>query len=187
MEYSGIILSGGKSSRMGTNKCLLKKNNKTFIDLQIEKLKPFCSEIYISTSQKNTYNYKNIIVDNYSEIGAISGIYSSLKQIKTDLAIFLPCDMPNLSAKAIEKLSDSFNNSYDAVISVHKKKQYPVFSIYSKKCLQSLEEQIKNKDYKLLNFIDKIKILYLDFNNDYSKDFANINTFDDYNNFIKWQ
>lgn len=37
-KFTGIILAGGKSSRMGTDKALLHLNGKSFLEIQIEKL-----------------------------------------------------------------------------------------------------------------------------------------------------
>lgn len=46
-NITGIILAGGKSSRMGTDKGFLLLNNKPFVQYSIDALKPFVSEIMI--------------------------------------------------------------------------------------------------------------------------------------------
>jgi len=183
MDISGVILSGGKSTRMGKNKCLLNYKNKTFLDLQIEKLSKICSTVFVSSSPTNKYNYKNIIIDLFNEKGPVSGIFSALKHIETDYAVFLPCDMPFVSESAIKKLIDNRNN-YDAVVAVFNKKVYPVFAVYSKKCLSVIENQINKKNYKLLDILNSVNTNFLEFSDNYKQSFTNINTTDDYNNLL---
>ncbi len=180
MTVSGVILSGGKSLRMGKNKCLLELNGKTFIEHQNNKLKTVCTDVFISTSEKNKYNFKNIIIDDFNNIGAISGIFTSLKQIKTHSAIFISCDMPLISVEAIKKIIDNCNN-VDAVVSVFDNKIYPVFALYTKKCLPAIENQIAEKNYKLRDFLNKINVKYIQFNSKFRDSFKNINTIEDYN------
>ena len=53
----GVVISGGKSSRMGTDKSLLLWNNKPFYLHAAEILAPFCSEIYVSCNVSQSNNY----------------------------------------------------------------------------------------------------------------------------------
>lgn len=82
MNISAVVLAGGKSTRMkGNNKAYLTYKNEKFIDIILKTLENEFSNIYISVDHKE--KYKNfgyeLIEDLFSEIGPISGIYSSLK------------------------------------------------------------------------------------------------------------
>ncbi len=183
MDISGVILSGGDSKRMGKNKCLLKINNKTFINLQTEKLNKLCTQVFISVSKKNDYKKNNIIVDKFYDIGPVSGIYSSLKKITTGYAVFLPCDMPLISMSILKTIIENIGN-YDAVVPVCNKKIFPVSAVYSKKCIKTLKNNIAKKDYKLLNFLNNINVKYLRFDNNLKHFFNNVNTQTDYKNLL---
>ena len=183
MDISGIILSGGKSKRMGKNKCLLKINNISFIDIQIQKINNLCSEIFISTSEQNPYNYKNLIIDEFYNAGPISGIYSALRKIKNNYALFLPCDMPLISNEILNSIIKNIKN-FDAVVPVCNDKIFPVSAVYSKKCSIVLKNQIDDNDYKLLNFLNKINVKYLKFDNKFKEQFKNINTIKDYKKLV---
>ena len=56
MELTGIILSGGQSSRMGKEKGLCLLNGKPLIEYSFDLLKKFCDSIIISSNSKD-YEY----------------------------------------------------------------------------------------------------------------------------------
>ncbi|MDP3014272.1 MAG: NTP transferase domain-containing protein, partial [Candidatus Subteraquimicrobiales bacterium] len=49
-KVTGIILAGGRSSRFGQDKCVLKIENKTIIETIVSKLSELCSEIILVTN-----------------------------------------------------------------------------------------------------------------------------------------
>ena len=79
MAFTGIVLAGGKSSRMGQDKALLDYQGKRLIDYAIELLTPVCSEILISTNQPGYENLGfQLIVDQYPDCGYIGGLHAAL-------------------------------------------------------------------------------------------------------------
>ncbi len=78
-NYTGIILAGGKSSRMGTEKGLVEINHKKMIEYSIDQLKKVTENIII-ISNTNKYNYLKYPVyeDLIKDIGPIGGIYTGL-------------------------------------------------------------------------------------------------------------
>ena len=69
-EIPCVILSGGKSSRMGEDKSLLPfSSSNTLIQYQYERLKPYFKEIYISSKTINLILLmKNLILDENKDI-----------------------------------------------------------------------------------------------------------------------
>ncbi|MCF6240761.1 MAG: molybdenum cofactor guanylyltransferase, partial [Bacteroidales bacterium] len=94
-NITGIILCGGKSKRMGSNKALLQLNGKCIINYVTELLSNFCNEIIISTnSHELAFLKTELVADEFQTIGPIAGIYSALKHSKTEKNIILSCDTP---------------------------------------------------------------------------------------------
>ncbi|MBC8551622.1 MAG: molybdenum cofactor guanylyltransferase, partial [Candidatus Brocadiales bacterium] len=73
---NAVILVGGKSSRMGSNKAFLKLKGKTFIEMQIELLREMFDEIFISVNTSSEYEYLNLPIfkDIYPGKGPLGGI-----------------------------------------------------------------------------------------------------------------
>src|SRR5918996_1173502 len=114
-SVTGVVLVGGKSTRMGKNKALLPYQGKNLVDAPIEKLSKIFSQVCLSVRDQEDlpeYNLRKI-PDSYSDIGPIGGITSILKAGITR-AFCVACDMPFLNEAFIQHLC-SFEG-FDAVI-----------------------------------------------------------------------
>jgi len=186
---TGIILAGGKSSRMGTDKCFLKTNNQTFLEKTIKIIEAFTTNILISGENKKFKHLGyDIITDEYKDCGPIGGIFSALKYSKSEVNIIAPCDMPYLNADLFKFLISKLDN-YDAVVPIFKDKVEPLIIVLRKRTIDILEEQIKSRKFKILTFIEKINTRFVEINSDLSfySDylFDNINKPDDLEHYLK--
>ena len=155
-KLTGIILSGGKSTRMNTEKGLCIFKGKPMIEHIIDVLKPICSEILISANneQYDYLGYKTI-ADRYSGIGPISGIYSGLEASQTDNNMILSCDMPLVSVDMIRYIYDN-RDDFDIVIPERNNYYEPLCAYYHRRILSNIEIAIQNKSYKLIKLIKSL-------------------------------
>lgn len=159
MNISAVVLAGGKSTRMkGNNKAYLTYKNEKFIDIILKTLENEFSNIYISVDHKE--KYKNfgyeLIEDLFSEIGPISGIYSSLKYVESDFILVFPCDMPLINVEVVKCLLRNVQNEDLCIVLKSSNKIYPLCGVYSKKALPIIKEMIDIKDFKLRNLVEKL-------------------------------
>ena len=76
---TGIILAGGKSSRMGQDKGLLMLNGRTFMSHIIEALEPVVSDIIIVSNNSDYDIYKlKRVADILKDSGPLAGLYTGL-------------------------------------------------------------------------------------------------------------
>jgi len=183
-EVTGIILAGGASSRMGKDKGLCEFKGKALISYAIEALSPICSTILISSNNIDDYQgygYE-VIVDEYKGIGPIGGIYSTLKKSATQHNLIISCDTPFLNTQLLEYVLASSDN-YDVVVPEHGDSFIePLAAYYSSTIIKNLKQVIEKKDYKLMNFFNKIRFkkLNVDTFTGFSNNlFKNLNTPDD--------
>ena len=103
-NITGIILSGGKSSRMGENKSLLKLGPKTVIEHVVELMQSIFSEVILITNTPEEYHFLNIpmYADIYKYKGPIAGIHSGLTHSNTETNFIVSCDIPLLTSEIIE-------------------------------------------------------------------------------------
>ena len=158
-EVTGIILAGGASSRMGKDKGLCEFKGKSLVSYAIEALIPICDTILISSN--NTENYKKfgyeVVVDQHKNIGPIGGIYSGLVKSATIHNLIISCDTPFLNTQLLEYVIANVDG-YDIVVPKHGNSYIePLASYYSSTIISTIEESIKNEDYKLMNLFNRVR------------------------------
>jgi molybdenum cofactor guanylyltransferase len=186
-DISGVILAGGKSSRMGEDKALKKFNKITLIEYTIKRLQHQVNSVTINTNQ-NLQEYKKlgypIIEDiNPDRLGPLSGIFSSLQNIKTNWGFFSACDTPLLPKNIVARLYDEAQakNKLIAVAETNNKLQ-PLVLLLHKNLTQSLNNFINSGDRKTQNWILQHHPAIVDCSKE-NNSFININTIQDFSDF----
>ncbi|MFA7421592.1 MAG: molybdenum cofactor guanylyltransferase [Melioribacteraceae bacterium] len=107
-DITGIILAGGKSSRMGVNKCFLKIGNETIIERTLSLMKSIFSNVIIITNTPVEYTSLNALVfkDILKELGPIGGIHSGLTNSLTEENFVISCDLPLMTKEMIEFITE---------------------------------------------------------------------------------
>ena len=180
MKYTAIILAGGKSSRMGSDKGLVLLNGKPMISYIIEILKKMQIPIIIIS---NNENYKQfglpVFADIIKEKGPLGGIYTGLKNSKTESNIIVSCDVPFLSNRIIELLINK-DNGYPISVVQSNGKTHPLIGLYSKKIVKKLFETILMEKLKVRSFIDEFQLNTIELDKqeilEYENEIRNINT-----------
>lgn len=173
MQITGIVIAGGKSSRMGSNKALLEYAGQRFIDNAIGTIKPLCDELMVSSNVAIANLDYPVVSDCYDSIGPMGGLQSCLHQSLNEINALIPCDVPKVTISHYRKLLSHLELN-DAVIARHTDgKVEPLIAIYRKSILPMLEQQIQLKDYKMMHLLKKLKVAYVDFSN--SDAFKNVN------------
>ena len=178
-SITGIILAGGNSSRFGTDKTQYLLNGKRLINYSIEVLLPVCDEIIISTNKPEDYinDAYQTVIDKFINCGPLGGIFSSLVKSKTEHNLIIGCDMPNLCTDLFRKILIN-KNGYDVVMPVHHGHTETLASYFNKSALNTLENAILNKKYKITDAIAGLNTIFFDVSD---FDFYNIDLFKNIN------
>ncbi len=190
-NLTGIILAGGISSRMGTDKALIEINGKSMIENACILLKDFCDEIILSTSVSVIYSLVNVtsIPDEKPGLGPIGGIYTCLQHSNTDKNLIIAVDIPFINRGIIKYLIENMDDT-DIILPMNEcLKPEPLCAIYSKSVLPALEKMIKDNDLAVHNLINHVKVKTIQINKEKEfydeKLFYNLNTPADLNKIAK--
>lgn len=189
-DITGIILCGGKSSRMQTNKALLKLNKATVIEIVLNEMQKIFHNVLISTNDYDKFSFLNIplIKDLLVNRGPLGGIYSTLKESKTEKNFITTCDLPLINYQMIDYMVNINSNNEIIVPTINGLPQR-LFGIYKISLIAKIEEifslskndkTIKGSIYDLHQraAVEFIEIDHLPF---YDKNiFMNMNTQEDY-------
>lgn len=192
-SFSGFVLAGGKSSRMGRDKAYLKIGEKTFLENAVEILKPVCGEVKIVLNKSQTHFIENLpenisyIFDRFENRGAVGGIHAGLKDCPTDYAVILAVDLPFVTSESIQKLCEmiSIEKEFSAIIPRQSNgKLQPLCAVYRvTDCLIKAEEILsKTESVSVKDFLETLNLKIIEAENlDKSQNlFLNINNQSEY-------
>lgn len=149
-NITGIILAGGKSSRMGTDKGFLRLNNKPFVQYSIEALQPLVSEILIVSDNPkyDTFGLKRI-TDITKDAGPVAGIYSGLEASKTEVNLILSCDIPLITSEVLQKLIEAVDDASDIIQAESNGKTMPLIALYKRSVKDRFKSFLKQDERRL--------------------------------------
>ncbi len=181
-NLTGIILSGGKSFRMGENKAFIKIEGAPIIQRIQTLFERLFDEIIIVTHEKDLFS--NLRAKIYSDLiphqGALGGLYTGLFFSSFPFSFCVACDMPFLNESVIKYLIKNIENS-DIVIPKTRDGLHPLHAIYSKKCIDPIKKMMDHGKYRIVDFYPMVKVKIIDENEFFSLDpnresFINVNT-----------
>lgn len=198
-NITGIILSGGTSSRMGENKALLPLGKKRVIEHVIDLMTSIFANVILITNTPEEYKFLDLPMyeDVFKVGGPLAGIHSGLENSKTEKNFILSCDMPLMESDIIKSIIE-FNT--DEPVTVCKSEGFiqHLAGSYSKsisqtagRLLQQEEDIIKLKNgkhranvYALLNEVGYKTIEAEELSGYHPKVFFNMNNKEDYQNML---
>ncbi len=181
-EITAIILAGGKSTRMKKEKGLMLFGKKTLVEHVIDAIKKITNNIFIITQNPGygKFGYP-CYADVFQNKGALGGIYSGLTYSTTQKNLIVGCDMPFLSEKLLSELINETGEE-DILLSEHKGKAEPLFSIYDKNCITHIRLLIEQNQLKITMALAGLKTRVISFDKeDWFKgnEFTNINSIEE--------
>lgn len=162
-EATAIILAGGKSNRMGTNKALLKIDRKTVIERIVDELKPSVTSMLIVTNSFEAYEFLQLplIEDSWKDKGPLAGIHAGLTASATEKNLIVACDMPFVSAKLADILLKSLETG-QAAVPIVDGQRHPLFAAYHKSAVSEAAALLTTGNLAIKNLLGHINTIYLD-------------------------
>lgn len=171
--YSMIILAGGRSSRMGTDKADLLLQGKTFLETQIAKGRELgITDILVSGYHGKQCSAK-VIPDRIAAKGPLGGLEACLRAAKHPRALVLSVDVPLVPTAELRNLveydrsmPDLFhkepNEKYDdslqkyVTILQNNGKEQPLIAVYDCSLADEMEQEILTRKGSVFAFINRI-------------------------------
>ncbi|WP_238883779.1 molybdenum cofactor guanylyltransferase [Clostridium sp. YIM B02551] len=190
LKVTGVILAGGKNTRMGVDKAFLEIDGVKFIDRILSVYKKIFSEIIIITNTPEKYKVTGVKI--YRDLicgkGSLGGLYTGILKSQNDYAFITACDMPYPNKDLVEYIASI--KEYDAVVPLIKERYHPLFAMYSKKSIEIIESQLKANNLRIQEIFQKLNVRKINENEIMKFDrmmlsLLNINTPQEYRNFLK--
>jgi molybdopterin-guanine dinucleotide biosynthesis protein A len=157
---TGVILSGGKNTRMGENKAFIRVGWERLIDRTVRLFRNLFQEVIIVTASPLDYLDQEaiIVTDILPEKGALGGLYSGLFYATDEYAFLAACDMPFLNTAFMEYMVLQATG-YDIVVPAPPDGLQPLHAIYSRRCLHAIRASLDQNRLQIKGFYPGHRIL----------------------------
>lgn len=190
---SGIILAGGKSTRINTNKSMAQIGNKKMIEHVRDNLSGVVDEVIVVAGDIGQREKISTVIcgaslthDPVIGYGPVAGILAGLQSAKGDYAMVVACDMPFVNPDVVDFLF-SLAEGYDAVVPRWPDGNIePLHAIYKRNStIKACESAIERDDRRIvspLNALSRVKCVSIEKIKEIDpelKTFINVNTMTD--------
>ena len=185
-HFSAIVLAGGMSRRMGTDKALLPIDGRPMIQSLIRSLIPVSRDIIVSLNDGERQEELKqalpagvrVVYDERPGQGPLMGIYAGLKASETEVNLVVACDIPEIDPGFLTEMR-SYTGDHDVVASVDGEgRTNALLAMYRRSVLPLMKRQLDEGQRKVILFYPRCRVKYVPLRD--GAWYRNINTMDDY-------
>jgi molybdopterin-guanine dinucleotide biosynthesis protein A len=169
-QLTGVLLVGGASARFGSPKALARLNGELLAERAWRLLGEACTERVAVGKAADALDLPFDVLDDGTETrAALAGIVAGLKAASSEVAVFVPVDMPRLAPELLRDLAD-------ACVDAAAPDTSPLPAAFSKAALPVLERRLANGAFALHEALDELQATRLPLD---ASRLDNVNTPDD--------
>jgi molybdenum cofactor guanylyltransferase len=155
---TAVILTGGKSSRMGRPKALLPFDDEPLIAHIVRALQHFFPDIVVvaAPDQELPQLPATLVRDEVPFQGPVGGIFYGLKAAGGEFCFVTSCDAAFLNYSLILNLLSQISN-YDVVVPFWENRFQPLHAVYRRSVLPLLQAQLERGELRPIFLYDKVR------------------------------
>ncbi|SFM38454.1 molybdopterin-guanine dinucleotide biosynthesis protein A [Gracilibacillus orientalis] len=188
---TGIVLTGGKSSRFKRDKAFASYKGNLFYENALEVMLACVDNTFLvirdnQPLQLESENIK-VITDHapFKGKGPLAGIYSAMmEEGAAKWYLVLPVDTPLMEQSILKKLITYIDANVDAIVPRVNARVQPLVALYKLDAMQVMERQLLAEKRSMHQLLKKLTVTYVDFHSEDEKYFININTQEDYQRYV---
>ncbi len=156
-RYSMVVLAGGRSSRMGTDKADLCLDGRSFLELQIEKGRALGIEDIQVSGYRGARCPIPVTEDRLPGRGPLGGLESCLRRARWQKCLVLSVDVPLVPAAELERLLETAACATAPVtILRHGESEQPLIAVYDRELADEMLAEITERKGSVFAFINRI-------------------------------
>ncbi len=187
LDIPCVIFAGGKSSRMGEDKSLLRFGGfDTLAEFQLSRLSKIFKTVYISCKDKSKFDFKASFIEDIktdSVFAPTAGFVAIYEKLPQDSFFALSVDSPFVSKNEINKIIEADSLHVDATIAKTISGIQPMFGIYHRSLEHKFIDMLKEDNHKLRFLLKSSNTNFVEFHDE--KPFLNLNHPHEYQEALK--
>ena len=157
-DLSAVLLAGGESRRMGTDKATFPFRGKLLWQIQLEtlrRLRP--AEIFLSVRTDPSWRPRDVqfIADVPPSRGPLSGIAASLVNIRTAHLLVLAIDMPFMTENYLRSICDAMEPGRGVIANINNRAE-PLAAVYPREAEIDFRTALAGADFSLQNLVRQL-------------------------------
>jgi molybdopterin-guanine dinucleotide biosynthesis protein A/molybdopterin converting factor small subunit len=158
VDATAVVLTGGKSSRMGRPKALLPFDNEPLLVHILRALKSMFAEAVVvaAPDQELPPLAATIVRDEVPHQGPVGGIYYGLNAASDEVCFVTSCDVAFTNLSLVSYLVSEISN-YDVVVPFWQERFQPLHAVYRRSVLPLLREQLERGELRPVFLYDKVR------------------------------
>lgn len=156
MTITGIVLCGGRSSRMGQDKASLAFGGETMLERAVRVLREVADEvIVVARAEQPMPTGVRAIHDPIEDLGPLAGIVAGLAASATDVNFIIACDMPLIRAAVLTRLAE-LRGDADICVAVADRHASPLCAVYRKRVASVGQELLAAGERRVMTLLARV-------------------------------
>ncbi|MDQ3134161.1 MAG: molybdenum cofactor guanylyltransferase [Acidobacteriota bacterium] len=164
-EIAGFILTGGASSRMGTDKARLLLQGQTFVARITQALTGVAAPLSIvSARHSDAQAGLPVVADIHTGCGALGGLHAALTWARTPWIVVVSCDLPFVTGELFTYLAALRDEQSEAVAPVQVDgRPQPLCALYARRpCLHAATRLLEIGDYRPRSLLQTVRTRWVE-------------------------
>ncbi len=158
-DLTGIVLAGGNSRRMGTNKAFVKVDGVPMIRRVLRVLTSRCAEVFIVTKDPLIYAHLGVpvVADEADTQTPLAGVATGLRAAQTPWVFVAACDLPFLSPEVV-RLMAGFAEGHDAAVPHVDGRWHPLHAVYATSAARALDGLLTSGVKRMITALEALRV-----------------------------
>jgi molybdopterin-guanine dinucleotide biosynthesis protein A len=160
---AGVILAGGRASRMGgRDKAFAAVDGEPIVVRTVRLFRELFPQVVVVTDRPERYAVLGVetVADRFPESGPLAGVHAGMQASRHPYIFVAGCDMPGLDPDAIRFLLGRIDTA-DAVVPCWKDDIEPLHAVYAVRSLPVVESSLRRGQVALRDFLPLVTVDYV--------------------------
>jgi len=159
MKACGVILAGGRSSRMGRDKALLTLGGEPLIARLVRRFSAWFRQVVVVTNTPEAYAFLDVpmVGDRIPGLGPLAGLEAGLCASRYEHAFFCAVDMPFVSEALVRFMVESAPG-HDIVVPAPGGEFEPMHAVYGRGCLPGIARNLEERRLRLISIFPDVRV-----------------------------
>ena len=155
----GVVLAGGDSVRMGSDKALLRLDETTFVQRAVKILSCAFEEVIVAGGSAQVQRLVSVpvIPDAFPDSGPLAGLMAALEYQSDNGVFLLAADMPRVTSDIVRAVAEPAVRGVYARIAVAGSRDQPLCGAYGRGCLAKAMFGIASGDRSMRAFLRRVR------------------------------